>query len=74
MSPRAPEYITPPGTRCPDCGEPCRVVPLRNEFDYAGTHCTYGRPGTHYPAGWGSPVSDCCEADIDATARPGGTR
>ena len=63
--PKPPTYDAPPGTRCPSCGCFCRVVPLRNEFDYAGTHCTYGQPGIHYPAGWGSPVSDCCEADID---------
>ena len=50
---------------CPECGEICNVVPLLNEFDFAGTHCTHGLPGTHYPDDWGSPVSDCCEAYID---------
>lgn len=61
---KLPEYETPPGTTCPDCGEPCLIVPLQNEFDYAGTHCNNGKAGTHYPMDWGSPVSDCCEADI----------
>ena len=50
---------------CPDCGEPCEVKPLDNSFDYAGTHCTYGRSGTHYPEDYGSPVSDCCEAPME---------
>lgn len=53
------EYI------CPDCGCECEVVPLDNSFDYAGTHCTNGRSGTHYPPGYGSPVSACCEAFIE---------
>lgn len=60
-----PQYITPPDTRCPECGEPCEIVGLDNSFDYGGTHCTFGRAGTHYPSGWGWPVSDCCEADIE---------
>ena len=54
---------------CPECGEECKVVPLLNDFDYAGTHCTHGRGGTHYPQDYGLPVSDCCEAYItDQTA------
>ncbi len=60
----APVYTTPDGFRCPECGELCQIVPLRNEFDYAGTHCTGGLSGTHYPDNWGEPVSDCCEASI----------
>jgi len=60
-----PEYITPEGTRCPACGEFCKVIPLRSEFDYAGTHCTGGKDGTHYPDNWGTPVSDCCEASFE---------
>jgi hypothetical protein len=60
-----PEYHTPSDTHCPECGEPCQIVPLRNEFDYGGTHCTYGLPGTHYSDNWGEPVSDCCEALIE---------
>ena len=50
---------------CPDCGEECNVIPLDNSFDYAGTHCTGGLPGTHKPDGFGSPVSDCCEAYLE---------
>ena len=50
---------------CPDCGEKCNVIALDNSFDYAGTHCTHGRSGTHYPDGYGDPVSDCCEAYIE---------
>jgi len=49
---------------CPDCGEPCEVVPLDNAISYSGTHCTYGRPGTYYPPGYGRLVSACCEADV----------
>lgn len=63
--PKAPKYFTPDGTVCPECGEECQIVPLLNEFDYAGTHCTYGRGGTHYPSDWGSPASDCCEAPFE---------
>ena len=59
-----PEYTTPEGFRCPECGGPCKIIPLRNEFDYAGTHCTHGEDGIHYPDNWGDPVSDCCEASI----------
>lgn len=61
---RKPSYYTPEGTVCPDCGEPCRIVALDNSFSYSGTHCTHGLGGVHYPAGWGSPVSSCCEADM----------
>ena len=63
MSRKAPEYETPDETYCTQCGERCTIIPLENEFDYPGTHCTHGHAGTHYPPGWGSPVSDCCEAD-----------
>jgi hypothetical protein len=62
---QVPRYDTPEGTVCTSCGEPCKVVALRNEFDFAGTHCTHGRGGTHYPEGWGSPVSDCCGEDTE---------
>jgi len=51
-------------TICPECQEPCKVIPLDNSFDYSGTHCTGGKSGTHYPSGYGDPVSDCCEVDI----------
>ena len=60
-----PEYSTPEGFRCPECGELCKIVPHENEFDFAGTHCTHGMGGTHYPASWGEPVTDCCEAEIE---------
>jgi hypothetical protein len=60
-----PEYNTPKGTRCPSCGELCKIVPLKNEFDFAGTHCTGGKSGTHYPDDWGTPVSDCCRAPFE---------
>lgn len=63
---KLPKYGTPEGTTCPECGEFCVIVPLQNEFSYSGTHCTHGRVGVEYPAGWGSPVSDCCEADMEA--------
>ena len=48
---------------CTQCGKPCGIIPLDNSFDYSGTHCTMGLGGTHYPAGYGTPVSDCCEAE-----------
>ena len=60
-----PDYHTPPDTRCPECGELCQIVPLLNEFDYVGTHCTHGLPGIHYPDNWGNPVSDCCETPME---------
>ena len=62
---KIPEYETPTGTKCPECGEYCMIVALQNEFDYAGTHCNHGEAGTHYPNDWGRPVSDCCEADME---------
>jgi len=58
-------YNTPEGTRCPACGELCKIIPLMNDFDYKGTHCTHGLDGTHYPDNWGTPVSDCCEASFE---------
>jgi hypothetical protein len=54
-----------PSAVCPECGEECEVKPLDNSFDYAGTHCTGGVGGTHYPMNYGSPVSDCCEAPME---------
>lgn len=65
MSRQVPTYDTPLGTYCLQCGEPCKLIALENEFDYSGTHCSNGRAGTHYPADWGSPVSDCCEVDTE---------
>lgn len=68
---RLPDYsdMFPADQRCPECGEICAVVALDNSFDYAGTHCTYGRPGVHYPPDWGCPVSHCCEAPIKLPPR-----
>ena len=51
-------------TFCACCKEECKPTKLDNSFDYAGTHCTGGRPGTHYPPGYGDLVSDCCEDDV----------
>lgn len=65
----APTYYTPDDQTCPKCDQPCTIIPLLNEFDYAGTHCTGGREGTHYPFDWGSPVSNCCEFDINDAVR-----
>ena len=52
MEPDAPDVI------CADCNEVCKLV--EETFDYAGTHCTYGKSGTHHT---GVYVSDCCGAD-----------
>lgn len=59
-----PSYITPIDFKCPACGNPCTIIALDNAFDYSGTHCTYGQAGTHYPSGYGSPVTDCCEVSV----------
>ena len=68
---KPPDYTRkfPDGVTCPKCGEWTVVVPLMNEFDYTGTHCNGGRPGTHYPTNWGEPVSRCCEAPIKIPCR-----
>lgn len=47
---------------CCNCGEPCGTV--EETFDYAGTHCTGGKRGTHRT---GVYVSDCCYADFQET-------
>jgi hypothetical protein len=66
MKRHIPRYETPEDFICPECGETdCKIVPNLNHFDYAGTHCTHGNGGTHYPSDWGYPVTDCCGADID---------
>jgi len=44
--------------KCEDCGEPCDLI--KDMIDYAGTHCTHGRPGRHWTGHW---LSDCCGAD-----------
>lgn len=51
---------------CPECGE--SIVPIGDDgaFDYAGTHCNYGKAGTHIPhrAIATCPKCDeCCEGD-----------
>ena len=51
---------TPPEYKCMMCGELCEVV--EEEFDYSGTHCTYGQPGTHKT---GEYVSRCCASDYE---------
>lgn len=56
-------FRSPSPAYCTGCGEECGVIPLDNSFGFAGTHCTGGRSGTHYPAGYGEPVSDCCEEE-----------
>lgn len=45
---------------CSDCGCECSAV--EETFDYAGSHCTHGRSGTHHT---GHYVSACCLADIE---------
>ena len=47
---------------CSQCGNSCRVKRQDNSFDYAGTHCTFGRSGTEVVIDY---VSDCCEANIE---------
>ena len=44
---------------CTDCKGECKGV--EETFDYAGTHCTYGKSGTHHT---GIYVSDCCLAEM----------
>lgn len=56
-----PTYETPENFTCPSCNHLCKIIPLENEFDYSGTHCTGGKSGTEYPSSWGNPVTDCCE-------------
>jgi len=46
--------------RCLDCGDECKIV--EETFDYAGTHCTHGKSGTHHT---GHYVSDCCLAEFE---------
>ena len=58
-------YYQDPDAICSECGEHCGIIPLDNSFDYAGTHCTGGVGGTHYPQDFGEPVGDCCEAEIE---------
>ena len=65
MTKEMPKYHTPQGFVCPYCKKPCRIIGLRNDFDYAGTHCTHGQDGTCHPDNWGDPVTSCCMAPVD---------
>ena len=49
-----------PEVKCSMCGEPCGTV--EETFEYAGTHCTNGKPGIHHT---GVYVSDCCFEDVE---------
>ena len=51
------DHDEPEGCWCTECKEECRLV--EETFGYAGTHCTFGRSGTHHT---GVYVSDCCGA------------
>ena len=44
---------------CSECGELCEIY--AESFDYSGTHCTFGKSGTHYT---GVTLSKCCDADV----------
>ena len=46
--------------KCVECGHRCALV--EETFDYAGTHCTHGKSGTHHT---GVYVSSCCLADYE---------
>lgn len=45
---------------CGECGEVCEVYAEVISWDYAGTHCNFGKSGTHY-AGT-EYASKCCDA------------
>ena len=47
---------------CGECGKSCGTYPEDTSFSYSGTHCTFGRSGTHHPPGDGQPLSTCCDA------------
>lgn len=57
-------YITPKGFVCPECGNPCTIVPCDDSFSYSGSHCTSGQGGIHYPSTYGSAMTDCCEVFV----------
>jgi hypothetical protein len=66
MKRHIPRYETPHDFECPACGETdCKIVPNLNHFDYAGTHCTHGQGGTHYPSDWGRPVCSGCGERVE---------
>jgi len=60
---KLPKFHTPAGTLCPECGDPCKIVGLDNAFDYPDQSAKGS--SIHRPAGWGLPVSDCCEGEFE---------
>ena len=48
--------------QCGECGQECEVIAHEIAWDYAGTHCTHGLPGTHYEGT--DYLSDCCEEKV----------
>ena len=46
--------------RCTNCEEECAIV--EDTFDYSGTHCTHGLPGTHHT---GDYSSKCCSSEFE---------
>ena len=53
------EYLLKDEIICSECG--CKCIPVEETWEYQGTHCNYGRKGTHHS---GHYVSDCCGAEI----------
>lgn len=47
-------------SRCSECGEPCKVIILKNEFTIDSPRGSV----IYYPSDYGTLVSDCCEAPI----------
>jgi len=54
-----PDTFTEPDWVCDECGQPCSTVEV--VFSYSGTHCTYGKSGTHHT---GQYESECCGSDF----------
>lgn len=46
---------------CEGCFQRCDIIHGSVEIDYAGTHCTYGRSGTHIDY---DEASDCCQEEV----------
>ena len=61
---RLPTYHTPDNFICPACHKSAKIIALDSSFSYAGTHCTGGRSGIHYPSDYGMPITDCCEVEV----------
>ena len=59
-----PTWKTPTDFLCPACKQSCKIIALDDSFSYSGTHCTGGQAGIHYPSDYGTPVTDCCEAEV----------